>query len=337
MSYGPFADAVSGEWRAWRQAVDLDEYDARWDRQAASGGDVHGEADLLESLGPVSVLDAGCGMGRVAIELARRGIDTVGIDLDDDLLARARRRAPELAWVHDDLATVQLARRFHVVAMPGNVMNFCRPVDRRMIMHNMAQHLQPGGLLVAGFGVERGPGALALGEYDQLAADCELSLVDRFATWDKQPYAGGDYAVSVHRRGDRYNVHDMVFEARRTIRRVTPVELAARLGRETPPIVVDTRAHVDRERFGIVPGSVHVPRTVVEWQLDPGNGFHHPRVRSLDDPLVVVCNGGYSSSISAAHLVRIGYTDVADLIGGMAAWRRAGLATVPPDHSHLGY
>jgi rhodanese-related sulfurtransferase len=40
---------------------------------------------------------------------------------------------------------------------------------------------------------------------------------------------------------------------------------------------------------------------------------------------VVVCNDGYSSSLTAANLVRIGFVDVADMIGGMQAWRAAGL------------
>ena len=55
------------------------------------------------------------------------GIDVVGVDLDDDLLAFARRSQPSIQWVHDDLATMQLRRRFDVVAMPGNVMVYCRP------------------------------------------------------------------------------------------------------------------------------------------------------------------------------------------------------------------
>ncbi len=62
-----------------------DTYDRRWEELAAAGQNVHGEADLVESLAPRSVLDAGCGTGRVAVELARRGIDVVGVDLDASL------------------------------------------------------------------------------------------------------------------------------------------------------------------------------------------------------------------------------------------------------------
>ena len=80
-----------------------DEYDARWRTLAAQGANVHGEADLVETLlrekGRTRVLDAGCGTGRVAIELARRGFSVVGVDADAPMLAAARAKAPELAWL----------------------------------------------------------------------------------------------------------------------------------------------------------------------------------------------------------------------------------------------
>jgi SAM-dependent methyltransferase len=188
---------VSPQWRAWRASVDLDEYEQRFQHDAA-----HGEADLIEWLArqvdpPRSVLDAGCGTGRVAIELHRRGLAVVGADLDDDLLALARPKAPELSWLHADLATMQLGSTFGIVAMPGNVMLFCRDDDRPAVVSSCAQHLEPGGLLVAGFGCRRG---LDIGQYDTWCRASGLALVDRWATWQRDPYEGGDYAVSVHER-----------------------------------------------------------------------------------------------------------------------------------------
>jgi hypothetical protein len=42
---------------------------------------------------------------------------------------------------------------------------------------------------------------MTLERYDELCADAGLELSERFATWDRSPWrAGGDYAVSVHRR-----------------------------------------------------------------------------------------------------------------------------------------
>jgi len=59
---------------------------------------MHGEATFVEALGVRRVLDAGCGTGRVAIELARRGLDVVGVDADPGMLSAARAKAPELEW-----------------------------------------------------------------------------------------------------------------------------------------------------------------------------------------------------------------------------------------------
>jgi len=185
---------VSARWTEWRERIDLDEYDERFRHETA-----HGEADLIESIGPRSVLDAGCGTGRVAIELARRGLDVTGVDLDPDLLDRARRAAPDVRWECHDLARMSLGRRFDVVAMPGNVMIFCRPSDRGAVVASCAAHLAPAGALIAGFTLERGADALDLDEYDALCSAAGLALDVRWATWDRQPYEGGNYAVSVHR------------------------------------------------------------------------------------------------------------------------------------------
>ncbi len=173
-------------------------YDQRWEELAAAGHSVHGEADLVASLGPRSVLDAGCGTGRVAVELARRGLDVTGVDVDASMLDVARSKQPELPWILGDLADVDLGRTFDVVVMAGNVMIFLAPGTEARVVANMARHLGPGGSLVAGFSLE--PGRLYLPTYDDQARAAGLVLVARWATWDGQPFQGGDYAVSVHRR-----------------------------------------------------------------------------------------------------------------------------------------
>jgi SAM-dependent methyltransferase len=199
---------VSDAWDEWRARVNLDEYHVRWQQMEGRGEASHGEADFIEALleallearQPATVLDAGCGMGRVAIELHRRGIDAEGADLDDDLLAFARADAPQVTWHLADLATTSFGRSYQLIAMPGNVMIFCRAEDRAAIIANLAIHLVVGGLLVAGFSLAATAGSLTLGEYDAACSAVGLMRVDRFATWDRTPYEGGDYAVSVHRR-----------------------------------------------------------------------------------------------------------------------------------------
>jgi SAM-dependent methyltransferase len=174
-------------------------YDATYERRAAAGENVHGEADFVERFAPASVLDAGCGTGRVGRELARRGLDVVGVDLDPEMLATARRKAPSVDWRLADLATVDLARSFDAVVMAGNVMIFLAPGSEPAVVANIARHLQPGGLLIAGFQIMRGQ--LTVERYDEIAGLAGLALAERWSTWDRDAWdARRDYAVSVHRR-----------------------------------------------------------------------------------------------------------------------------------------
>jgi SAM-dependent methyltransferase len=178
-------------------------YQARFDALAEKGTDVHGEASFVRSLGPISVLDAGCGTGRVAIELARHGATVVGVDVDPSMIGEARRRAPELAWVEADLAALALGRQFDVVVLAGNVPLFCPPANRSALVEACAAHVAQGGALVAGFELGRGYG---LDDYDSVCGAAGLVLAERWATWDRHPFQdkgpdkASEYAVSLHRR-----------------------------------------------------------------------------------------------------------------------------------------
>jgi 2-polyprenyl-3-methyl-5-hydroxy-6-metoxy-1,4-benzoquinol methylase len=174
---------------------DGDAYQARFDALASSGTDVHGEATFVRRFAPASVLDAGCGTGRVAIELARHGIDVVGVDMDASMLATARQLAPDLEWVVSDLAALALDRTFDVVVLAGNVLLFTPPGTEADVVAACARHA--AGIVVAGFQLDRG---YTLDRYDDDCDAAGLELVERFATWEGAPFDGGGYAVSVHRR-----------------------------------------------------------------------------------------------------------------------------------------
>ena len=115
----------------------------------------------------------------------------------------------------------------------------------------------------------------------------------------------------------RMTIDDLLREARGRIDRVTPEEAAREV--ESGAVLVDTRCSEDRQREGTIPGSVHVPRTLLEWRAE---GITDPEGR-----LIVVCNDGYSSSLAAANLSRLGFRRVADLVGGYRGWVAAGLPT----------
>lgn len=187
------------------------EYDAPYEARAAAGIDVHGEANLIEKLlhsdlnqtastQPYRVLDAGCGTGRTAIELARRGIEIVGIDLDEVMLSQARKKAPQLDWRLGDLSIIELGRVFDAIVMAGNVMIYLTPGTEAATLANMARHLKAGGLLVAAFELTRQRWTnLTIESYDELTKAVGLKKVARWSTWDQEIWKSSDpYAVSAH-------------------------------------------------------------------------------------------------------------------------------------------
>lgn len=255
--------------------------------------------DLAKRARSSRALVLGAGHGPVAASLEEVGADVERVDVAEG-----------------DWPSVQLTERFEIVVVEPATPRAVH--DLVAMVHCGVQHMVPGGLLVTSS--DAGDTTLAVSRF----ALEHVDSIARDGTW-----------LSVHQRTVGYTIHDMVFDARARIERVTAPDLAARLVSDSPPHVLDTRTHTDRHRSGAIPGSLHVPRTVLEWHLDPSNGYRHPAVISFDEPMVIVCNGGYSSSLAAANLADLGFADVGDLIGGHRAWLAAGLPVEPPDHSHL--
>jgi len=109
-------------------------------------------------------------------------------------------------------------------------------------------------------------------------------------------------------------------DARAHLNRVTPHELATLEN----TLVIDTRPLHNRVADGEIPDSIPVERIVLEWRLDP-EGDHRLPGFTADTTVVIVCNEGYSSSLAARELQRIGLPKATDLIGGFRAWAAAGL------------
>jgi len=126
-----------------------------------------------------NVLDGGCGTGRVAIELARRGLGVVGADLDPDMIGLARAKAPELTWVQADLSELNLAIRFDAVVLAGNVIPFAASDRRAAVVIAWARRLAPGGRLIAGFQLREGWPTVA--DYDTWCATVGLTVRARRA------------------------------------------------------------------------------------------------------------------------------------------------------------
>ena len=121
------------------------------------------------------------------------------------------------------------------------------------------------------------------------------------------------------------SVDELLDRARAGLQRVTPDQAATAVAGGSR--IVDIRPVWQRTREGEIPGALVVERNHLEWRLHPGS-------RSRLVPAepgqhwIVVCSEGYTSSLAAAALCSIG-VPATDLIGGVHAWRDAGLPLVP--------
>jgi rhodanese-related sulfurtransferase len=118
-------------------------------------------------------------------------------------------------------------------------------------------------------------------------------------------------------------VDDLLAEARSGLRRLEPAEAASAIS--AGAVLVDVRSELQRDRDGVVPGSVFLPRNVLEWRCDPASPARDERVSDPACQLIVMCDEGYQSSLAAANLRRLGLERATDLAGGFQAWRAAGL------------
>lgn len=94
-------------------------------------------------------------------------------------------------------------------------------------------------------------------------------------------------------------------------------------------LLVDTRTFEQRRLQGDVPGALRIDRTVLEWRLDPTGPWHIEEVTDAGTRVIVMCRQGFSSSLAAASLQRLGLRRATDVIGGFEAWREAGLPVEP--------
>jgi rhodanese-related sulfurtransferase len=110
----------------------------------------------------------------------------------------------------------------------------------------------------------------------------------------------------------------MLAECRQGLKRVEPLELEDVWA--AGALIVDIRPIEQRERDGEMPGAIVVDRNVLEWRLDPTSPHRLPLANNSMRTIVIVCHEGYSSSLAAATLQRLGLPNATDLRGGFQAW-----------------
>jgi rhodanese-related sulfurtransferase len=117
----------------------------------------------------------------------------------------------------------------------------------------------------------------------------------------------------------------MLQDARRGLTRLTAKQAAAAL--QDGALLIDIRSSEQRCREGEIPGSIVIDRNVLEWRLDPSSQHRIPQLvdREAGTDLIIICSEGYSSSLAAASLKRLGLRHVQDVIGGFQGWVASGL------------
>jgi len=115
----------------------------------------------------------------------------------------------------------------------------------------------------------------------------------------------------------------LLAESRIGVRRLTPEETMAAV--ERGAMLVDTRTEAQRREQGELPGALVIDRTVLEWRLDPASDARIPEASHDGIEVIAVCRQGYSSSLAAASLRSLGLWRATDVVGGVEAWRAAGL------------
>jgi rhodanese-related sulfurtransferase len=134
----------------------------------------------------------------------------------------------------------------------------------------------------------------------------------------------------------RMTIEAMLAEARAQLERLGPLQARAAID-GADALLIDIRQEWQRAADGVVPDAVYFARNVLEWRCDPASDAWDPRVGGLDRRLVVMCDEGYTSSLAAASLQRLGFARATDLEGGFQAWRAAGLDVMPMDDERSGH
>ncbi len=114
----------------------------------------------------------------------------------------------------------------------------------------------------------------------------------------------------------------LVTEAKAQVEALDPSAVEREL-QSGDAVLVDLREPAELAEHGRIPGSVHVPRGMLEFRADPTSSYHQEPL----DPskrVILHCASGGRSALGAATLRAMGYSDVAHLDGGMTAWKEAG-------------
>lgn len=117
-------------------------------------------------------------------------------------------------------------------------------------------------------------------------------------------------------------VSDLVLRAQETVRSYDARAAIARRN-DSDVVFVDVRDDDEIRQSGRIAGSVHTSRGMLEFCISEESAYHQP-IFAADREFIFYCRSGARSALAARAAMDLGLTRVANLEGGIEAWREAG-------------
>ena len=114
----------------------------------------------------------------------------------------------------------------------------------------------------------------------------------------------------------------MVAEARARITEVETPDAIAMLD-DPDVVIVDIRDIRERQRSGFIPGSVHAPRGMIEFWVDPDSPYHKDVFAQEGKRYLFHCASGWRSALTVATLQDMGF-EASHLREGFSTWEAQG-------------
>lgn len=119
----------------------------------------------------------------------------------------------------------------------------------------------------------------------------------------------------------------LVSEALKEIKTISPEE-ALELSNENKCNLIDLRDIRELENEGRIEKSLHIPRGMLEFWLDPESVYFKDEKLDMNKEMIVFCAGGLRSALAAKSLKEMGYEKVSHIDGGFGLMKQKGFKIV---------
>ena len=122
--------------------------------------------------------------------------------------------------------------------------------------------------------------------------------------------------------GLRKGIKELLDEANAEIEAVSAAE-AIGLQSSDDVVIVDLRDIRERQRDGFIPGSLHAPRGMLEFWVDPTSPYHR-EIFASGKRFVFHCASGWRSALATKTVQDMGLGRVSHIATGFTGWGEAG-------------